>query len=149
MSEIYLRLTCAAVYHNSGNDADAIRHVDRAIALALPDRLYGTLAEYCRALDTLIEKRLAPVDPAAWEEVKKLYKVYNEGWSRLSGTVRGRTVLTTLTQKQREVAKLAAFGMTNKEIAEKLGMSLSGVKQALVAISDKTGVGRDEYAAFL
>ncbi len=149
MSEIYLRLTCAAVYHNSGNDAEAIRHVDRAIALALPDRLYGTLAEYCRALDTLIEKRLALVDPAAWEEVKKLYKVYNEGWARLSGTVRGRTVLTTLTQKQREVAKLAAFGMTNKEIAEKLGMSLSGVKQALVAISDKTGVGRDEYAAFL
>ena len=149
MSEIYLRLTCAAVYHNSGNDTDAIRHIDRAIALALPDRLFGTLAEYCRALDTLMEKRLTPIDGAAWEEVKKLYRVYNEGWSRLSGTVRGRTILTTLTQKQREVAKLAAFGMTNKEIAEKLGMSLAGVKQALVAISDKTGVGRDEYAAFL
>ena len=149
MSEIYLRLTCAAVYHNSGNDDEAIRHIDRAIALALPDRLLGTLAEYSRALDTLIEKRLSLVDPTACEKVKKLYRIYNEGWSRLSGTVRGRTVLTTLTQKQREVARLAAFGMTNKEIAEKLCMSLAGVKQALVAISDKTGVGRDEYAAFL
>lgn len=149
MSEIYLRLTCAAVYHNSGNDEQAIRHIDRVLALALPDRLYGTLAEYCRALDTLIEKRLAPIDSGAWEEVKRLYRRYNDGWSRLSGAVRGKTIITTLTPKQREVAKLAAFGMTNKEIAAKLDMSLAGVKQALQAITDKTGVGRTEYAAFL
>ena len=149
VAEIYLRMTCAAVYHNSGNDAEAIRHIDRAIALALPDRLCGLLAEYCRVLDTLLEKRLAPVDAAAWEEVKRLYKIYNEGWSRLSGAVRGRTIITTLTPKQREVAKLAAFGMTNKEIADKLGMSLSGVKQALLAVTDKMGVGREEFAAFL
>ena len=50
---------------------------------------------------------------------------------------------------KREVAKLAAFGMSNKEIAEKLNMSLAGVKQALVAVTDKTGVGRDRFAAFL
>ena len=149
MSEIYLRLTCAAVYHNCGKDEQAIRHIDRALALALPDKLYGVLAEYCRALDTLMEKRLTLADPDALEVVQQLYTVYNEGWSRLSGAVRGRTIITTLTRKQREVAKLAAFGMTNKEIADKLGMSLSGVKQALLAVTDKMGVGREEFAAFL
>jgi len=149
MSEIYLRLTCAAVYHTSGNDGEAVRHIDRALALALPDRLYGVLAEYCRTIDTLIENRLSMLDPNAWGEVKKLYKAYNEGWSRLSGKIRGRTIITTLSSKQREVAKLAAFGMTNKEIAEKLNMSLAGVKQALTAISEKTGVGRDRFAAYL
>lgn len=149
MSEIYLRMTCAAVYHNSGNDAEATRHIDRALALALPDRLYGLLAEYCRALDSLIEKRLAPIDEAAWREVKALHKIYNEGWSHLSGAVRGRTIVTTLTPKQREVAKLAAFGMRNQEIADHLDMSLSGVKQALLAVTDKLGVGRDRFAAYL
>ena len=149
MSEIYLRLTCAAVYHNSGQDEQAIRHIDRAISLALPDRLYGTLAEYCRVLDTLMEKRLSLVDEAVWAKVKELYQVYNVGWSRLSGTVRGKTIVTSLTTRQREIAKLAAFGMSNKEIADKLNMSLAGVKQALVAITDKTGVGRDQFAAFL
>jgi len=148
-SEIYLRLTCAAVYHTCGKDEDAIRHIDRALALALPDRFYGVLAEYCRTLDTLIEKRLSIIDPEAWQNVKKLYKIYNNGWSALSGAVRGRTIITTLTPKQREVAKLAAFGMTNKEIAEKLDMSAAGVKQALTAITDKTGVGREKFAAFL
>ena len=47
------------------------------------------------------------------------------------------------------LAKLAAFGMRNAEIAEKLHMSLSGVKQAIRIVSEKTGVGRDEFAAFL
>ncbi|MBE6690400.1 MAG: hypothetical protein E7590_03840 [Ruminococcaceae bacterium] len=149
MSEIYLRLTCAAVYHNCGKDEDAIRHIDRALSLSLPDRLYGVLAEYCRALGSLMEQRLSLLDPTAWSEVKKLYKTYNEGWSALVGEVRGKRIISALTTKQREVARLAAFGMTNKEIADKLGMSLSGVKQALLAITDKTGVGRDQFAAYL
>lgn len=55
IAEIYLRLTCASAYHNSGNDAQALRHIDRAIALSLPDRLYGLLAEYCRPLGALLE----------------------------------------------------------------------------------------------
>jgi len=149
MSEIYLRLTCAAIYHNCGKDEDAIYHIDKAIELALPDRFYGVLAEYCRALDTLIERRLSLVDEKAWSEVKKLYKVYNEGWSRLSGAVRGKKLITTLSAKEREVAKLAAFGMTNPEIAEKLHMSLPAVKQAIRITMEKSGMSRDQFAAIL
>lgn len=149
MSELYLRMICAAVYHNSGNDARAIEHIDRAIALALPDRLYGTLAEYGRVLDTLLEARLSIVDAEAWEEVKKLYRVYNEGWAKLSGTVRGKTILTTLSQKEREVAKLAAFGMGNQEIANKMHISLSAVKQAIRIVSEKSGLPRSDFAAIL
>ena len=149
VAEMYLRLTCAAIYHNSGNDEQAIRHIDRAIRLALPDRLYGLLAEYCRVLDSLLELRLSQIDPTAWAAVKQLYKVYNVGWSKLSGSVRGRTIVTTLSQREREVAKLAAFGMQNSEIAQKLHMSLSGVKQAIRVVSEKTGARRDEFAAYL
>ena len=138
MAEIYLRLTCAAIYH-----------IDKAIELALPDKFYGVLAEYCRALDTLMEKRLSLVDEEAWREVKKLYKIYNEGWSRLSGTVRGRKILTTLSDKEREVAKLAAFGMGNREIAEHLHISLSVVKQAVRIVSEKSGLPRSSFAAIL
>ncbi len=149
IAEMYLRMTCAAIYHTSGNDTQAIRHIDRAISLALPDKLYGLLAEYCRVLGSLLEMRLIQIDPDAWNEVKKLYKIYNAGWSKLSGSVRGKTIITTLSQREREVAKLATFGMQNSEIAEKLHMSLSGVKQAIRIVSEKTGVGRDEFAAFL
>ena len=149
MAEIYLRLTCAAIYHNCGKDEDAIYHIDKAIELALPDKFYGVLAEYCRALDSLMEKRLSLIDEGAWKEVKKLYKIYNEGWSKLSGAVRGKTILTTLSDKEREVAKLAAFGMGNQEIADHLHLSLSVVKQAVRVVSEKSGLPRSEFAAIL
>lgn len=149
MAEAYLRMTCAVTYHYSGNKEQAIRHIDRALTLVLPDKLYGFLAEYCRTLGALLESRVCMVDQGAWEEVKQLYKIYNAGWSKLSGNVRGRTIITTLSRKEREVAKLAAFGMKNNEIAQKLHMSLSGVKQAVRIISEKTGVSRDEFAAYL
>jgi len=149
MSEIYLRLTCAAVYHNCGKDDEASRHIDRALALALPDKFYGVLAEYCRALDTLMEKRLSVVDENAWNEVKKLYKVYNEGWSKISGDVRGKKILTTLSEKEREVAKLAAFGMSNQEIADSLHLSIPLVKQSIRIVSEKSGLSRSDFAAIL
>lgn len=149
IAEIYLRMTCAVIYRYSGNDIQAIRHIDRAIALALPDNLYGLLAEYCRTLDSLLESRLCLVSPEAWKEVKALYKVYNAGWSKLSGSIRGRTIITTLSRKERDVAKLAAFGMQNSEIAQKLNMSLSGVKQAIRIVSEKTGASREDFAAYL
>ena len=149
MSEIYLRLTCAAIYHNCGKDEDAIYHIDKAIELALPDKLYGVLAEYCRALDTLMEKRLSIMDADAWGEVKMLYKIYNEGWSKLSGTIRGKKILTTLSDKEREVAKLAAFGLSNQEIADNLHLSLSVVKQTVRIVSEKSGMSRSDFATIL
>lgn len=149
VAEIYLRMTCAVVYHNSGNDTQAIYHIDKAIALALPDKLYGLLAEYCRTLDSLMEQRLSNADRKAWEQVQAFYQVYNEGWSKLSGSVRGKTLVTSLSVKQREVAKLAAFGMRNEEIAQHLHMSVSAVKQAIRKVSTLTGVSREEFAAIL
>ena len=127
----------------------SIDHIDRAIALALPDKLYGVLAEYCRAIGTLIERRLSPIDGEAWQKVKTLYKAYNEGWSQLSGAVRGRKVITTLSAKERDVAKLAAFGMTNQEIANKLHLSLAVVKQSVRIVSEKSGLPRSSFAAIL
>ena len=149
VSEIYLRLNCATIYHNGGDNEQAIRHIDRAIALAMPDKLYGILSEYCRVMDSLMEERLSKIDPEAWKAVKALYRVYNEGWSRLSGSVRGKTLATTLSAKEREVAKLAAFGMSNAQIAEKLHMSVSVVKQAIRVTSEKTGMSRREFAKIL
>ena len=96
-----------------------------------------------------MEQRLSAIAPEAWKEVKALYRIYNEGWSHLSGNARGKTIATTLSAKEREVAKLAAFGMSNAQIAEKLHMSVSVVKQAIRVTSEKTGMSRREFAKIL
>jgi len=148
--EIYLRLSCATAYHNSGDKEMAIYHIDKALKLILPDMLYGIIAEYIRHFDGLLEERLAIFDPDAVTIVNELYKIYSVGWARLSGAIRNRYVASNLTVREREVAKLAAFGFTTKEIAGMLYISESTVKQTVLRVVQKTGVkDRSEFPNIL
>jgi DNA-binding CsgD family transcriptional regulator len=148
--EIFLRLSCAVAYHNIGENELAIKHIDKAISLALPDGLFGILVEYVRHFDGLLEERLALFDKTAVNIVGELYRTYSIGWSRLSGAVRNRYVAANLTSREREVAKLAAFGFTSKEISAMLYISESTVKQTVLRVVQKTGVkDRSEFSSIL
>ena len=150
LPEIFLRLSCAVAYYNSGDREHAVVHMDKAIALALADRLYGVLVEYVRHFDGLLEERIALVDPSAVEIIKELYGVYSVGWSKLSGAVRNRNIAANLTAREREVAKLVTFGFTSKEIASMLYIAESTVKQTVLRVVQKTGVkDRSEFASIL
>lgn len=150
LPEIFLRLSCAVAYHNSGDREHAILHMDKAIALALADRLYGVLVEYVRHFDGLLEERIALSDPLAVEKVRELYGVYSVGWSKLSGAVRNRNIAANLTAREREVAKLVTFGFTTKEIAAMLYIAESTVKQTVLRVVQKTGVkDRSQFASIL
>ena len=150
LPEIFLRLSCAVAYYNSGDKEHAIVHMDKAIALALADRLYGVLVEYVRHFDGQLEERIALVDPSAVEIIKELYGVYSVGWSKLSGAVRNRNIAANLTAREREVAKLVTFGFTSKEIASMLYIAESTVKQTVLRVVQKTGVkDRSEFASIL
>lgn len=138
--EIYLRMSCAVAYYNTGHREKAINHIDKAIALALPDKLYGTLAEYVRHLDGLLEERIKLFDAAACERVEELSAVYAKGWSKLSGTIRNKNIATNLSVKEREVAKLSAFGFSVKDIASMLYVSESTVKQTIARVVNKTKI---------
>ncbi len=149
IAEIYLRLTCAVTYHYSKNDEKAIRHIDKAISLALPDRFYGVLAEYCRIIGPLIEKRLKIVDEGAWNEVNRLFKIYVANWSKLGSKITGRQIIANLSEQNRAVARLAAFKLSDAEIGRRMNMSVSGVKQAIRTIKQRSGLEREDFAAIL
>jgi len=148
VSEIYTRLICACAYHDIGNDALAKHHLDLAIQLALPDRLLIPLAEYRRQLDFLMDERLNLVDPSMAVWVRNLNKTWLSGWTKLQSLERGKTISNTLTAREREVAKHAAFGLSNKEIAERLNISVNTVKQSLRNAMDKTGAMRRSELAY-
>lgn len=148
--EIYMRLSCAVAYHNSGEKERAIKHIDKALALAIPDRLYGILTEYVRHFDGLFEERLGLISTEALEAVRELYKTYSIGWSKLSGTVRSKALATNLTPREREIAKLVAFGFSTKDIAGMLFVAESTVKQTVLRVVQKTGVNdRSEFSNIL
>ena len=148
--EIYLRMACAVAYHNSGQREKAIAHMDKAIALALPDRLYGLLTEYVRHFGELLEQRIAMQDTYAVAAVKALYNSYSQGWLQLSSKVRDRYVMVDLDVRERELAKLAAFGFTTKQIADMLHLSSSTVDHDITQIVNKMGLtNRKEIASIL
>ena len=148
--EIFLRLSCAVAYHNAGQREIAIEHIDKAIHLVIPDGLYGILVEYIRHFDGLLEERLALVDEGAVLIIKELYRTYSVGWAKLSGAVRNRSIASNLTAREREIAKLVAFGFTSKEIASMLYISESTVKQTVLRVVQKTGVkDRSEISTIL
>ena len=128
----------------------ATQHLDKAIALSLPDRLLGPLVEYRRQLGYLLDDRLALVDADALKEVKALHKQLNAGWTKLHNAVLEKSVSISLSQWEREVARLAAFGCSDAEIAAQLNLSKSTVKSIITMAKNKTGaIKRSELVAFI
>ena len=140
LTEICLRLSAAVSYYNTGDKKKAIEYIDKAVELALPDKLYGLLAEYLRHFDGLLENRVALVDSSAAEKVAALYKIYSDGWNKLVSDVRNRNIVKDLTPREREISKLSVFGFSVKEIAAMLGISESTVKQTLLRAIQKAKI---------
>ncbi len=137
--EIYLHLLAASAYHDVGEDTKAISHIDNAIDLALPDKLYVVLVEHRTRLDNLLDERLAVKDEHALKRVKELHKEMKIGWTKIHNALLERNVATSLTVREREVAKLAAFGLSNAEIAERLHIEVSSVKRYIFSAMNKVG----------
>lgn len=150
INEAYLRLMCAASYHFGGEDNLALKHIDKAIDILLPDRLFMPLAEYRNRLGSLLDSRLSEGDEKALVEIKKLSKSINSGWIKLHNAVMKRNVSDSLSFREREIAKLAIYGLSNKEIGDRLGISVNAVKLALRSTMDKTGANsRSELYHFV
>ena len=150
LAEIYCRLLTAIGFHDRGNNERAAEYIDAAIALALPDRLYAPLAEERGELGVLLDERLALADKDAAHAVRELQKRLMTGWSALQEQLKGRTYALNLTPREHHAAKLAAKGLTNTEIAERMGISANSVKRYIAEAVSKTGASsRAELANYI
>ncbi len=150
IAEIYLRLLIAIAYHQSGDDARGSAHLDKAIRLCLADGFYGPLVEHRRQLGLFLDDRLALIDPAALKTVKTLHKQLHAGWTKLHNAVMENSVQVTLSIREREVARLAAFGLSNQSIAKQLSLSEHTVISLINSAKNKTGVeNRTELGLYI
>ncbi len=149
-AEICLRGLCAKVYHDLGEYDQAIAHLDIAISLALPDRLYGVLAELRNMVAILLDERLECIDPVMAKEIRTAQKSMLSGFSKMTQALRNVQLVTTLSPREQEVAQLAALGFSNLEISERLKLSVSSVKAIVAMIMNKTGTQkRSEFIKFI
>ncbi len=150
MAEIYLRLLIAIAYHQSGDDLHGGEHLDKAIRLCLADGLYGPLVEHRRQLGLFLDDHLAQIDPEALKKVKLLHKQLHAGWTKIHNAVLERSVQVSLSIREREVARLAAFGLSNQAIARQLSLSEHTVISLINSAKNKTGVeNRTELGLYI
>lgn len=150
IAEVFLRLLIAIVYRQIGDDLRSGAHLDQAIKLCLADDLYGPLVEYRRQLGLFLDDHLAAIDPAALKTVKLMYKQQHNGWTKIHNAVMERTVQASLSMREREVARLAAFGLSNKAISQQLSLSEHTVISLVNSAKNKTGAeNRRELALYI
>ncbi|WP_244277483.1 response regulator transcription factor [Geodermatophilus obscurus] len=121
-----------------GADSYLVEFLRDGVRGYLPHSSAQRVVEAVRAL----ARHEATVDSAAADEI-----------TRLTGTVTrpgyGERSLERLTERQQQVAKLVAEGLTNQEIANRLSLSLATVKSHIVASIRRLGVRTRTQLAIL
>lgn len=149
LAEIGLRMVAAIIYHDLQKDEEAVYHLDKAISLAVPDRLFAVFIEFRPMLDTLLDERLALISPEALNTVKNGVKKLKESQVKLFNDLK-HVRMHNLSVRERQAAKLAVFGMSNAEIAKKMHISENTVRSMLSMAMNKTGAeNRKELGQYL
>ena len=137
MAMLYGKILTAAAWRARGKMPEAISALKEALALALPDALYMPFAEN-RAL---LEPLLAEHCPRT--EREKIFALAQKQETGAEAVRRGCYLSSLpfgLTEREYEVAELAARGLRNQAIAQTLFVTDNTVKKHLKAIFQKMDV---------
>lgn len=118
----------------------AIEYLKRALEIAIPDRIYLPFAENGEyILDILKEVKQDELYKNQIQYILKLYNDYKNGIEKIRASCLINKI-PQMTERELEVAKLAAKNLTNKEIAEQLYISQNTVKFYLKSIFSKLSI---------
>jgi len=139
LGQIYTHIYLAAAQHRLFKDAEALDHLKKALVIALPDKVYMPFVENGDYIKPLLEKFLSEgycrEDLAS---ILELYAAYEKAAQIVQEYCSGEK--TKLTEREQEIAQLAAVGITNKGIGARLYISENTVKMALKNVFEKLGI---------
>jgi DNA-binding CsgD family transcriptional regulator len=97
-----------------------------------------------------MDDRVALRSADALADIKSVSKTLIDGWTAIHNEMLGKRVSSNLSVREWQAARLAAYGLQNKEIADIMGVTVNAVKQALRMAMDKTGCeSRDELSQYI
>ena len=130
LPQIYFHIFATCAHSAIGSDGAAVDELNAALELAVPDGIYLPFAECFSALKPILKKS----DITSYGEITALGTDYERSSERLL------SCKPRLSPREREVAQLICEGLTNKQIAARLFVSLSTVKLTVSNIFEKTGI---------
>jgi len=140
LAQIYTHIYIAAASAQLSRADDAAAALEQALDIAMPDQVYMPFAENGDLIKPLLEElqaRSMYTDDIT--EILELHKQYHkEVEHMIKGNFTGGKA--ALTERENEVARLAAQGLSNKEIGKRLYISENTVKTQLKSVFAKLGI---------
>jgi LuxR family maltose regulon positive regulatory protein len=140
LANIYTNIYVGAANYRLRRKPEAVAAVRQALSLAAPDGVWMPFAENGEELMPILEALLG--EGAYREEIGKilaLYTPYRKALEKITDDWfnDGRQKLS---ERENEIARLAAVGFSNREIGERLFTSENTVKTQLKSVFEKLGV---------
>ena len=140
LGQIHTYIYVAAANKQIFRQSEALTTLKQALDIAMPDKMYMPFVENCDYIKPLLEElhrqgsyreditrilRLYQPYQKAVEQIKKVYFAEDK---------------PSLTERELEIAKLAAEDFSNKQIGEKLFITQNTVKTQLKRVFEKLNI---------
>jgi len=126
-AKVYIYVLTATAYYKLGDKDNALSALDTALDIALPDKIYFPFVEYAQHIKPLISDKT---------KILSFANRYNKGKNAIERHIRQNK----LSPREMQVAKLAAGGLTNKEISIRIDVSAETVKTTMKNIFKKLNI---------
>jgi len=138
-SVIEISIVQALAYQAQGNTSAALTALDRALTLAEPEGYVRIFVAEGESMRWFLEKQAHGEGHTPIGYVDKLLAAFVQPATILQSTVRQpqSTLIEPLSERELEVLQYIAEGLTNREIADRLYLSLFTVKAHARSIYDK------------
>ena len=140
LGQIHTYIYLAAANNRISRQSEALVAVKQALDIAMPDKVYMPFVENCDYIMPLLEALQR--QGTYCEDISRILELFGP-YKQAVGHIRKEYFeegKPALTKREREIAKLAAEGCSNKEIGEMLFISPNTVKTQLKSIFEKLGV---------
>ena len=133
------------VLQAQGDSESAVKSLNRALRLAEPESYALSFLDLGKPMEDLLHQCLESQilsEPPLRRYVEKLLSRFDTVLPTQARPLGGDTLVEPLTERELEVLRLIAEGLSNREIAERLFLALSTVKGHTRIIFDKLQVQR-------
>lgn len=140
LGQIYTYIYLAAANRQILRQDNAIDDLKKALEIAMPDKVYMPFVENCDFIKPLLEVLYSQgIYRDEIARVLKLHVTYLKAVRQITSDYFLENK-PKLTERETEIAKLAAQGFSNKGIGERLFISENTVKTQLKSVFEKLGV---------
>jgi len=140
LAQIYTHIYIAAASAQISKADDAVAALGQALCIATPDKVYMPFVENGDIIKPLLKKLQAHnMYTEGITEILELYAQYSKAVKHMikENSTGGKAMLT---DRENEIACLAAQGLSNKEIGKRLYISENTVKTQLKSVFEKLSI---------